>query len=310
MKLKSIQKQAGFWLIVVLDVVLLALCVVQIVHPIFHLQNIGLFNSKGPVAQHQAQLILTAFGLMLLLALPVLATAFFIVFKYREGNKQAYDPDWTDRHSKRQILWWLPPALIIALMSIINFQSAHQLDPFTTVASTQPPMTIQVVALRWKWLFIYPDQKIATVNFLEVPQNVPLKFELTAEGPMSLFWIPQLGGQMAAMPAMISHLNLMAESVGDFAGQNSEINGDGYSRMNFKVHSVTNSDFNAWVASTKNSSSPLTQAVYDQLAEPNDSVPPAFYTVGDENLYNNIVKKYLSPNTASTSMDSSMQDMK
>ncbi|HVY68168.1 MAG TPA: COX aromatic rich motif-containing protein [Patescibacteria group bacterium] len=294
-------------LIGLVDAALLVLCLVQIFHPIFHFGNFGLFNAQGTIAQAQGRLIILAILLMLLIAVPVIITGYTVAFRYREGANRAYEPDWGERHKHLQFLWWACPALIIALISIINFKSAHELDPTRVIPSPLPPLTVQVVALQWKWLFIYPAQRIATVNFLEIPQNVPVNFELTAEGPMSLFWIPQLGGQMAAMAGMETRLNLMATKPGQFVGQNSEINGSGYAHMQFAVNSVPPADFNSW-ANSLQASPPLTESAYQQLLTPSQDAPPAYFSYPNDSLYNSIMMKYMEPPTPSAT-PGSMDDM-
>ncbi len=277
------------------DLALLVLSLLQIFHPIFKLPNLGVFNAKGSIAQAQSRLIITAILMMLCLAIPVLAAGFFIIFKYRDGRNGEYDPDWGQRHNRLQWVWWLFPGLLIALISIINFQSAHNLDPLKAIDPKTKPLTIEVMALEWKWLFIYPDQDIATVNTLDIPQNVPVQFVISADGPMSLFWIPQLGGQMAAMTGMTNHLNLIATDLGSFRGQNSEINGAGYAGMTFTVNSVTPSNFKTWVAAAKQSSPALTAAVYKQLELPAQNVPAATYAPVDPNLYYGVIDRYMGP---------------
>ncbi len=309
METKSKKIKLGLTVGAALDVVLIILCLGLVIHPIFSLGNYGLFNAKGATAQAQGRLILTAMLLMLVIVVPVITAGFIIAFKYRAGRGQAYEPDWGDRHRYLQLVWWACPILIIALLSIINFQSAHQLDPSKTIASPYPPLTIEVVALQWKWLFIYPKQNIATVNYIDVPENVPLHFELTADGPMSLFWIPQLGGEMAAMAAMVNQINLIANQTGQFTGQNSEINGAGYSGMKFIVNSTSQTDFNSWVAGVQKSSPPLTQNAYNQLALPTQNNSAAYFGSVDQNLYNTIMMKYMMPPQSTTTNASPTQNM-
>lgn len=285
----------GLFIFGLVDLLLLALCLLQIFHPIFDFGNFGLFNAKGTIAQQQNRLVIIAILLMLLIIVPVVLTGFYVIFKYREGNNQEYDPTWGDRHNKKQFLWWSLPILIIILLSIINFKTAHRLDPSKIITADVKPLTIEVVALPWKWLFIYPDQNIATVNFVEFPQNTPVDFKLTADAPMSLFWIPQLGGQMAAMQGMVNDLNLEANQTGQFPGQNSEINGSGYAGMKFVADSTSQADFNAWVTMVKNKSPMLNQAAYDELAKPSQNNTPAYYSLADDGLYGRIILKYVGP---------------
>jgi cytochrome o ubiquinol oxidase subunit 2 len=301
MKPESKLEKLVFVLVAIADIVLAALCLLQISHPVFYLGNYGLFNAKGIIAQEQAKLIVEATILLVAFAVPILAAAYFVAFKYRADHNQTYDPDWGSRHNYLQFFWWLLPILIIALLSIINYQSTHKLDPLKTLDSKNPPLTIQVVALQWKWLFIYPDQHIATVNYIKVPVNTPLHFELTSDGPMNLFWIPQLGGQMAAMAGMETQMNLEATELGEFPGSASEINGDGFAGMKFTVDSVNSENFNAWVKIARTYADVLNQATYDKLAKPSKNNSMVTYSTVDKDLYNKTMNKYLKPPTGTNS---------
>jgi cytochrome o ubiquinol oxidase subunit 2 len=302
MKPKSKLEKLVFVLVLIADIILAALCLLQISHPIFDFGNFGLFNAKGTIAQAQGKLIVEAVLLMLVIVLPVIGTGFFVAFKYRAGREQKYEPDWGDRHSKLQFLWWAFPILIITLLSIINFRSSRQLDPYKPIASNNPPLNIEVVALQWKWLFIYPDQNIATVNYIKVPVNTPLHFELTSDATMNLFWIPQLGGQMAAMAGMETQMNLEANQLGEFPGSASEINGEGFAGMKFTVNSVSSDEFNSWIKNAAASNQILYQTSYDQLAKPSQNNPEATYSGIDKDLYNKIMGKYIKPAAGSTIM--------
>ncbi|MDR3642278.1 MAG: COX aromatic rich motif-containing protein [Candidatus Doudnabacteria bacterium] len=295
------KQKIGLYIFLILDAVLVVLCFLQVFHPIFGLEDFGLFNAKGPVAAAQARLIVTAFLLMLIIVIPVLTAGFFVAFKYRVGRNEDYDPEWGQKHGYLKFFMWAFPVLIIIFISILNFKSAHSLDPAQAISAGSPPLTIQVVALQWKWLFIYPGQNIATVNYIDIPQNVPLHFELTADAPMSLFWIPQLGGEMAAMQGMVTGINLMATQTGTFTGQNSEINGEGYARMKFTVNSTSRANFDAWVAGVKKNSPMLNEEEYNKLIPPSQNNAPAYYGSVDANLYNNVVMKFTAPSSAAAS---------
>src|ERR1700722_6890983 len=158
MKPKSNSKKLGLIVFVLADIILLGLCLLQIFHPIFHVTDYGVFNAQGTIAQAQSRVIITAVLIMLVIVLPVLGAGFYIAFKYRAGREQTYDPEWGQRHQHLQFLMWVFPALIIAFLSVLNFRSAHDLDPSKAIASPNAPITIQVVALPWKWLFLYPQQ--------------------------------------------------------------------------------------------------------------------------------------------------------
>jgi cytochrome o ubiquinol oxidase subunit 2 len=266
----------------------------------------GVFDPQGPIAAGERNVIITAILLMLIVAIPLLIAFYTFAWKYRAGNKKAeYEPERVGKFST-QIIWWIIPAIIIFAISILNWQSTHALDPMKPIASATKPITIQVVALQWKWLFIYPEQNIATVNVLEFPANAPVHFELTADGPMSNLWIPQLGGQMAAMAGMANQLNLEANTPGEFAGKNSEINGEGYAGMNFTAKAVSQADFDAWVMQTKQNAQPLDEAAYNALLATSTYNPPAFYSSIANGLYDTIIMKYMVPLPASSSSPTTM----
>src|SRR6185437_14291802 len=172
----------------------------------------GVFDPQGPIALQERNLILGAVALMLLVAIPMLITLYMFAWKYRAGNKKAkYQPERTGSF-KKQIIWWIVPGTVIAIIAVFNWQSTHALDPYKPIVSQNPTLDVEVIALPWKWLFIYPKQGIATVNYLEFPEQTPVHFDLTADAPMSSFWIPELGSQIYAMAAMQTQIYLEASS--------------------------------------------------------------------------------------------------
>lgn len=269
----------------------------------------GVLDPQGPIASQERSVIVIAILLMLIVAVPLLITLYTIAWKYRAGSKNAtHEPNRVGGLWK-QLIWWAIPAVIITFIAVLNWQSTHALDPSKPLNSAVKPLTIQVVALQWKWLFIYPEQNIATVNFIQFPVGTPVHFELTADAPMSSLWIPQLGGQMYAMSGMVTQLNLMASAPGDFAGKDTEINGDGYAGMNFIARASSQSDFDAWVASIKAASATLDQATYDALAVPSQNARLSSYSSLDKELYNGIIMKYMPPATTTGTSETSMPAM-
>jgi cytochrome o ubiquinol oxidase subunit II len=265
----------------------------------------GVFDPQGPIALQERNLIIIAVLIMLIVAIPMLILLYTFAWKYRAGNKKAkYDPEHVGS-AWRQLLWWAIPAVVIVAIAIINWKSTHALDPTKAIASNVPPLTIQVVALQWKWLFIYPAQGIATVNFIQFPVDTPLHFELTADAPMSSFWIPQLGSQIYAMAAMQTQLNLEANDVEVYTGKDTEINGAGYAGMTFLAKSSSQADFNAWVASVQNASNTLTMDAYNALSQPSEYNASATYSSYAPALYNTILMKYMVPPNATASMEMS-----
>ena len=258
--------------------------------------SLALFNPQGPIAHQERNLMVTAIVLMLAVALPVLLALAWIVWRYRADNTRnaAYTPNW-DRHLGTQIGIWGIVGTLIFILSILNWQSTHKLDPYKPLVSETPPITIQVVALQWRWLFVYPAQGIATINYLELPSNTPVNFQLTADAPMNSFWIPQLGGQMYAMPGMSTQLHLEASNPGEFNGSAAEISGAGFAGMKFKVVAAKASDFDNWVATIKNGSNHLDQAEYQRLARPSEDSAVAYYSAVPFDLYNSVIIKYMAP---------------
>jgi cytochrome o ubiquinol oxidase subunit 2 len=188
---------------------------------------------------------------------------------------------------------WAIPTTVVFLLAMVMWPATHQLEPHKTISTNTKPLTIQVVALRWKWLFIYPEQNIATVNFVQIPTGTPVQFDLTAdEAPMSSFWIPHLGGQLYAMTGHTNRLNLLADEPGDYAGRSAEINGAGFAGMTFTARASSPQDFNLWAQGIKQSTELLNTARYDQLLHPSESNSPAFYATVQPGLYDKILMKY------------------
>jgi cytochrome o ubiquinol oxidase subunit 2 len=257
--------------------------------------NIQVLNPKGEIGFKQRQLIIVATLLMLIVAIPVIVLTFVFDWKYREGSRRAkYTPDW-DRSPLIESLWWGVPGAIVVVLAIIAWKSSHELDPFKPLEASAKPLKVQVVALQWKWLFIYPEQNIATVNFVQFPEQTPIDFEITADAPMNSFWIPQLGGQVYAMPGMKTKLHLIANAVGTFKGCSANLSGEGFAGMTFTAKSCSEAEFEHWVALTKQSSNSLDADVYFQLAEPSRDNVVKSYLLLQEDLYDQIVMKYMMP---------------
>lgn len=261
----------------------------------YYRDSVAIFNPKGLIALKERDLIITATLLMLLVVIPVFALTIFICLKYRAGNEKAkYIPEW-DHSLLAEVIWWGFPCAIIAVLSVITWKSSHELDPYKPLESEVKPLTIQVVALQWKWLFIYPEQNIATVNFIQFPEKTPINLEITADAPMNSFWIPQLAGQIYAMPGMKTKLHLIADEVGSFRGSSANLSGEGFSGMTFMAESSSHADFEQWVQTAKQARQPLGLAEYDLLAEPSSYNPPATYLLQKEDLFNWIVMKPMIP---------------
>ena len=271
--------------------------------------NIPVLQPRGTVAYQERNLIIIGLLLAVLVVVPVYAMAFGIAWKYRAGNTQArYTPDW-DGNRLIEFTWWAIPGVIILVLSIITWNSAHSLDPFRPLSSVNKPLTIQVVSLDWKWLFIYPQQGVASVNFLQVPVNVPINFEVTSDTVMNSFWIPALGSQIYAMPGMSTQVHLMASQPGSFNGSSANISGQGFAGMNFVAKAGSASDFNQWIQQIKESSSQLDLAAYNKLAAPSQNNPKTYYSNVQGSMYDDVVLKYMAPSVREQAQLNQMSGM-
>lgn len=255
--------------------------------------HLPLLNPKGPIGDAERFLMIMAIALMLIVVIPVLVMAFWFARKYRASNTQAvYDPKW-DRSAKIDWAIWLVPVAIVIVLSYLAWVETYRLDPFKPIESGTEPLHIEVVSLDWKWLFIYPDQGIATVNQLVFPTGVPLSFRLTSETVMTSFFIPCLGSQMYAMAGMQTRLHLMADEPGTYVGQNQEFNGRGYSSMQFRAVATSREQFNTWIEQVKQSPEKLDLARYGKLVEPTSDVPVIHFSAVMPGLFENVMSKYM-----------------
>lgn len=253
----------------------------------------AVLNPKGPIARHQRDLFLLAIALMLIVVLPVFALALYVSVKYRAGNTKAdYRPNWAD-NKYLEMVWWGVPCILVVVLSVIVWQTSHSLDPYRKLVSDEQPVRIQVVALQWKWLFIYPDYEVAVVNELPAPVGAPLNFEIAADAPMNSFWIPSLGGQIYAMNAMSTKLHLQADEAGDYKGVSSNISGEGFAKMEFLVKARDRSQFvDTMKQAAQQTELELDTESYEELAQPNVVEQPVWYRLTDPALYDYIIAKY------------------
>ncbi len=278
----------ALWIIVALVAIELTVLYLQSV-------DVAVLNPKGLIALKEKNLFIAAIALMLIVVIPVLFMTFYFAWKYRADNPKAkYDPDF-DHSMLAETIWWGFPFLIIIFLSVLTWKSSHELDPFKPIEAKAKPMTIQVVALQWKWLFIYPEQNIASVNFVQFPEKVPIAFEITSDAPMNSFWIPQLGGQIYAMPGMKTKLHLIADEAGSYSGSSANLSGKGFAGMRFTAKATSQEEFEAWASLARSSPQGLDQAAYDELSRPSQYNPVAFYVLKDDGLFERIVMQYMTP---------------
>lgn len=280
----------------ILFFILLSLAVIVLSVVYLSSINIAVLYPKGMIALKERNLFIIITLIMLIVVVPVFILTWVISWKYREGNKAKYTPDW-DKHLLSESIWWGLPCAIVLVMGILVWKSTHELDPFKPLASNKKPVRVQVVALQWKWLFIYPEQRIATVNFLQFPEQTPINFEVTADAPMNSFWIPELAGQIYAMPGMSTKLHLIANEEGDFRGSSANLSGSGFAGMKFIAKASSQAAFYKWVESVKQSSNLLNLREYHELVEPSENNAVASYVLQKEDLYDWIVMKYMMPMT-------------
>jgi cytochrome o ubiquinol oxidase subunit 2 len=257
--------------------------------------NMVLMNPKGAIGVEQRTLIITAIALMLIVVVPVIFMAFAFAWKYRASNKDAkYSPNWAHSNKIEAVVWTIP-IIIIAILGTITWKTTHELDPFKPIVTDKKPMTIEVVSLDWKWLFIYPEQGIATVNELAFPKDVPVEFKITSNSVMNSFFIPQLGGQIYAMAGMQTKLHLIGNEAGKYDGISSSFSGRGFSGMKFTaIVTPTEGDFDQWVAKVKESSNNLNATSdFNKLAEPSENNPVEYFSSVKPNLFKETIAKFM-----------------
>lgn len=255
----------------------------------------NILDPQGPIGAAEKTILIDSLGIMLAIVVPTIVAIAAFAFWFRAGNSRArYLPDWA--YSGRiELVVWSIPALTVILLSGVAWIGAHELDPGKAIASARKPLRVQVVSLDWKWLFIYPDQKIATVNTLTIPSGVPLQLELTSASVMNAFFIPQFGSMIYTMNGMTTRLNLQADKPGDYQGLSSHFSGDGFAGMSFAVHAVSEASFNNWAAQTGKTDRHLNADSYAALARPSTNEKPAAFRLDDPELFEAIATQKLPP---------------
>ncbi len=254
---------------------------------------LGVLNPKGVITYQERELLFDALALMLIVVIPVIIMSFAFVLRYRASYKTSeYQPKWSHNLFLESI-WWGVPCIIIVILGIITWKKTHELDPYRKINIPGKPMLIKAVALPWKWLFIYPEYHIATINFLEIPRNRQVEFWLTSDNvAMSAFFIPQLGSQIYTMAGMRTRLHLLATKAGTYDGLNAQYNGDGFSDMHFKVNVVTADAMESWIHKIKQSPHHLTITEYQKLTQPSTASPVIYYSSFQSGLFEHIIRQY------------------
>ena len=251
-----------------------------------------LFDPKGPIAAEQMDLIILSFLVMMIVVVPVILMTVFFAVKYRANNTEAeYKPNW-EHSNKIEVVVWTVPLIIIIVLGIITYKTSYSLDPRQPLESDKPVMRVQVVALDWKWLFIYPEQQIATVNELAIPVDTSIEFLITSDTVMNSFFVPQLGSMIYAMAGMENQLYLKADQEGTFRGMASNYSGFGFSGMKFDAISLSEQGFSDWVNDVKSSPNTLTKEAYQALTIKTKDHPVEKYSSVNPLMFNRIIERY------------------
>ncbi|MTD40842.1 cytochrome o ubiquinol oxidase subunit II [Erwinia sp. CPCC 100877] len=257
----------------------------------------ALLDPKGQIGLEQRSLILTAFGLMLIVVIPAILMAVAFAWKYRASNKDAkYTPNWS-HSNKVEAVVWIVPILIIVFLAVLTWKTSHSLDPYKPLAAqkNENPITIEVVSMDWKWFFIYPEQGIATVNEIAFPANTPVEFKITSNSVMNSFFIPRLGSQIYAMAGMQTKLHLIANEAGTYNGISSSYSGPGFSGMKFKaIATPDRATFDQWVDKVKQSPNAINDmAAYEKVAAPSENNKVEYFSSVKPELFRAVVNKFM-----------------
>jgi cytochrome o ubiquinol oxidase subunit 2 len=258
--------------------------------------NRGILDPIGPVAAQEKQLLINSTAIMLAIIIPTMVATIGVAWWYRRRNAKAtYRPDWEYSGAIEMVVWGIP-VLTIMLLGGIAWIGSHNLEPSKPLPSDKPPLNVEVVSLDWKWLFIYPDQGIATVNQLVVPAGTPVSYRLTSATVWNVFWVPQMGTMIYTMPRMTTRLNLQADRQGSFNGLSGHFSGDGFPGMQFQVQSLPPDQFAMWAQGSRGNGPALDGRSYAQLSKPSSYVKPMTYGAVAPGLFEAIVANRVPPN--------------
>jgi cytochrome o ubiquinol oxidase subunit 2 len=259
--------------------------------PLTACSEAGVLDPRGPIAAAERLLLINSTAIMLVVVVPVIFATLGFAWWYRASNPRAGRSLELAYEGRIEFVTWSIPALIVILLGGVSWIGSHQLDPRAPIPASVPPLRVDVVALDWKWLFIYPDQGVATVNQLVVPPGTPLQFRLTSATVMNSFFVPQFGSQIYAMSGMATHLNLMADRPGEYPGISANFSGDGFADMRFTAKVVSSGDFENWVREVRSVGAALDEAGYVGLSRPSKAVAPATYGSVEPGLFDRILNQ-------------------
>jgi cytochrome o ubiquinol oxidase subunit II len=261
----------------------------------------GVLDPKGPVASAEKLILFDSLGIMLAIVIPTIVATLGVAVWFRASNTRAsYWPEW-EYSGRLEMIVWSIPAMTVMLLGSLCWVGSHELDPGKPLVSAVKPLNIQVVSLDWKWLFIYPEQGIASVNALTIPAATPISLQLTSSGVMNSFFVPQLGSQIYTMGQMMTRLQLQADNPGTYEGRSFNFSGDGFSDMYFFVRAVPPDQFTAWAAQTKGAGTALDPQSYAELEKPSQAVPPFTYGSVSPGLFATLVSGEMPQMTRSRS---------
>jgi cytochrome o ubiquinol oxidase subunit 2 len=254
----------------------------------------GVLDPQGPIGDADRTILLDSVLIMLVIVVPTIVATLVFAWWYRASNANATRRPEFVYSGQIELLVWSVPVLVVLLLAGVTWIGAHELDPAKPLTSSAKPLEVQVVSLDWKWLFIYPDQGVASVNVLTIPAGMPVHFSLTSASVMNAFFMPQLGSMIYTMYGMVTQLNLRADRPGNFHGQSSHFSGDGFAGMHFEAHAVTAAQFAAWVAHAKQSGPALDSRAYTDLSRQSENMRPFTYRAVQPALFHDIVTQKLS----------------
>jgi cytochrome o ubiquinol oxidase subunit II len=259
-------------------------------------------DPAGDIARQQRDIIYVSTGLLLLIIVPVLMLIVLFAWRYRKGGQGTYDPAF-DHSTGLELAIWSAPLLIIIALGALTWSSTHLLDPFRPLPAKEgtKPLLVQVVSLDWKWLFIYPEEGIATINELVLPVGRPVRFDITSSNMMNTFYAPTMAGMIYAMPGMQSQLHAVLNRQGEFQGFSANYSGAGFSGMRFLLKGVDDAAFVQWLEEARISGGELGLPAYREIAMPSEKAPVTRFASIDRDLYRRILERCVDPGTICTS---------
>jgi cytochrome o ubiquinol oxidase subunit 2 len=251
-------------------------------------------NPKGPIAGAELRLFYDAFWVMMAVVVPVIVMAFLFAWRYRARGGNPYQPKWQES-AKIDAVVWAIPAVIVLAVAVLVWRSTHKLDPYRPIAGAMPALEVQAVAQDWKWLFIYPQLNVASVNQMAIVAGRPVSIRITSDTVMNSFYVPALAGQIYAMAGMQTRLQMLANEPGRFVGRNTQYSGGGFSEQHFEVQALSQAEFDSWVARARQSPNRLDPAAYAKLAERSRRNPVTYYAPVEPGLFETIIGRYNGP---------------